>query len=76
MWPAKSRWLLAISDAATRQLESVGRELRSWPLLPAEMTTWVDRVNALDATRVGFPEVLTGRPRDAWHEGLRAARSG
>ena len=30
----------------------------SWPLVPAEMTTWVDRVNALDATRVGFPEAL------------------
>ena len=30
----------------------------SWPLVPAEMTTWVDRVNALDATQVGFPEAL------------------
>ena len=30
----------------------------SWPLVPAEMTTWVDRVNALDANRVGFPEAL------------------
>ena len=30
----------------------------SWPLVPAEMTTWMDRVNALDATRVEFPEAL------------------
>ena len=30
----------------------------SWPLVPAEMTTWVDHVNALDAAQVGFPEAL------------------
>ena len=30
----------------------------SWPLVPAEMTTWVDQVNALDATDVMFPEAL------------------
>ena len=29
----------------------------SWPLVPAEMTAWVDRVNALDATGT-FPEDL------------------
>lgn len=30
----------------------------SWPLVPGEMTTWVDRVNALDVTDAMFPEAL------------------
>ena len=30
----------------------------SWPFIPGEMTTWVDRVNALEATDTMFPEVL------------------
>ena len=30
----------------------------SWPLVPSEMTTWVDRVNALDVTDAIFPEAL------------------
>ena len=30
----------------------------SWPLVPAEMTTWIDQVNALDATDAMFPEAL------------------
>lgn len=30
----------------------------SWPFIPGEMTTWVDRVNALEATDAMFPEVL------------------
>ncbi len=30
----------------------------SWPFVSAEMTTWVDRVNALEATAATFPEIL------------------
>ena len=30
----------------------------TWPLVPAEMTAWVARANALDATDVAFPETL------------------
>ena len=30
----------------------------SWPLVSAEMTAWVDRVNALDAVDTRFPEAL------------------
>lgn len=30
----------------------------SWPFVPAKMTSWVDQVNALDATDVMFPEAL------------------
>ena len=30
----------------------------SWPLVAAEMTTWMDRVNALDDTAVTLPEAL------------------
>ena len=30
----------------------------SWPLVPAEMTTWIDQVNALDVTEAMFPEAL------------------
>ena len=30
----------------------------SWPLVPGEMTTWVDRVNALDVADAMFPEAL------------------
>ena len=30
----------------------------SWPLVPAEMASWVDRVNALDTTDPMFPEAL------------------
>ena len=30
----------------------------SWPLVPGEMTTWVDRVNALDVADATFPEAL------------------
>ena len=30
----------------------------SWPLVLSEMTTWVDRVNALDVTDAIFPEAL------------------
>ena len=30
----------------------------SWPLVPGEMTTWVEQVNALDVTDAMFPEAL------------------
>ena len=30
----------------------------SWPFVPPEMTTWVERVNALDGSAATFPEVL------------------
>jgi fido (protein-threonine AMPylation protein) len=30
----------------------------SWPLIPAEMETWIDDVNALDTSQVAFPEDL------------------
>ena len=30
----------------------------SWPLVPAEMTTWVEGVNSLDSTDLTFPEQL------------------
>ena len=30
----------------------------SWPFVPGEMTAWVDRVNALEATEATFPEAL------------------
>ncbi len=30
----------------------------SWPLVPAEMSTWLDRVNALDATDARLPDAL------------------
>ena len=30
----------------------------SWPLVPAEMTAWIDRVNVLDTTEATFPEAL------------------
>ena len=30
----------------------------SWPLVPPETTTWIDQVNALDATEAMFPEAL------------------
>ena len=30
----------------------------SWPFIPGEMTTWVDRVNALEPTEATFPESL------------------
>ena len=30
----------------------------SWPLVPGEMTTWVEQVNALDITDTMFPEAL------------------
>ena len=30
----------------------------TWPLVPAEMTAWVARANALDATDLMFPEAL------------------
>ena len=30
----------------------------SWPLVPGEMTTWVEQVNALDVADAMFPEAL------------------
>ena len=30
----------------------------SWPIVPAEMSTWLDRVNALDATDARLPDAL------------------
>ena len=30
----------------------------TWPLISAEMNTWLDSVNSLDATRPAFPEAL------------------
>ena len=30
----------------------------SWPLVPGEMTTWIEEANALDPTAPGFPERL------------------
>lgn len=30
----------------------------SWPLVGAELTSWVDEVNALDASSLTFPEIL------------------
>ena len=49
----------------------------SWPLVPAEMDTWIQEVNKLDPVRFGYPPaIIYKRERPRYLDALRKADRG